>query len=56
MNEIILISLIAIAGYYLLIHQQEKPITNSTNSDNQDLEKVVDTLIHNIRQLNQSIK
>ncbi|WNE40204.1 MAG: hypothetical protein GBAus27B_000271 [Mycoplasmataceae bacterium] len=70
MNEILIITLIFGAGYYLLIHQkpsnnnpitrsqftQTNPIVNSVNHDEKSLERTLDTLIHNIDQLNQQIQ
>ena len=64
MQDLILITLIVGLSYYLLIHQQEKPLTNSqftqtepiSTDNNKSLEKTVDTLIHNIHHLNHQIK
>jgi Tfp pilus assembly protein PilO len=55
MQEIIITILILGAGYYLLIHKKQ-PVLNEPINDNQELEKTLDNLITNIKNLNHSLK
>jgi len=70
MEDLIIITLILISGAYFLTHRAKeeteltKPLTTSlstqteplANEDEQDAEKVLDTLLKEIKQFNHSLK